>query len=377
MSSYNNIRKIKYTKNPSDVVSLHEYIIFEDTHANEKYVVFKFANNVNQRLFELKFEVLQYNKDNELLEKSTVLHNNFIAEANDLFVPNAKLKVNFECESLEVKLEYAAFDRVSWSNGEFADNSYRFDSYAEKVSKPQDKTDKDSKKQEKVEKNKLKRNKLGFNIRNIFRRNKATFPAVFNVFLSIIIIGLVIASTFYFRNTTGGTGVDNFVVLENSSTVTILSYSGNDENVIIPATLEIDEVAYRVDKIAAGAFRNSKVTSIEFRTEGSLVIETGAFKGCSRLTDVTAPEARGTITVMEGAFTDCTALTTFTVPTAALCSKCFDGTNNIKNLAFNNVVFSGGKLLDIFNGLESITLSTLYMNVTASAEFLAGVTISR
>ena len=47
MSSYNNIRKIKYTKNPTDVVALQEYIIFEDSHANEKYVVFRFSNNVN------------------------------------------------------------------------------------------------------------------------------------------------------------------------------------------------------------------------------------------------------------------------------------------------------------------------------------------
>ena len=378
MSSYNNIRKIKYTKNPTDVVSLNEYIIFEDAHANEKYVVFKFSNNVNQRLFEIKFEVLQYNKDNELLEKSTVLHNNFVAEANDLFVPNAKLKVNFECESLEVKLEFAAFDRVQWSNGEFSDNSYRFEKYAESVSKSaQAKPSAEVKKEEKDDKQKLKRNKLGFSIRNIYRRNKAAFPAVFNVFLCLIVIGLVIFSTFYYKNVTSGMGVNGFVVKEESGFVTIISYTGNNENVVIPSTILVDEDYCEVTKIANGAFKNSDITSVEFRTEAELVIETGAFSGCSKLTSVYGGGSRGSITVMQGAFSNCKALTSFQVSTAELCSKCFSGTNNIKDLAFANVVYSGGKLLDIFSGLESITLNSLSMNASVTEAFMQGVTVLR
>lgn len=371
MSSYNNIRKIKYTKSPSDVVTLHEYIIFEDSHAKEKYVVFKFSNNVNQRLLSFKFEVLQYNGANELLEKSVVVHENFIAEANDLFVPNAKLKVNFECESLEVKLVSASFDRVVWNEGEFSDNSYRFDEYAEKTLKPARavKTSGGADKNDKPKKQKYK--KLGFNIRNIFRRNKATFPAVFNVILSIIVIGLIVASTFYFKNVTGAFAVDDFVVLENSGYVTILDYVGKDDDVEIPSMLG----EYTVDKIAKGAFKNSSVKRIEFQTTSRLFrIETGAFVGCSNLTEVTANPTCSTITVMEGAFTDCTALTTFTVPTAELCSKCFYGTDNIKSLAFDSVVFSGGKLLDIFNEIASITFDYLFMNASVSASFLEGVT---
>ena len=379
MSSYNNIRKIKYTKNPSDVVSLQEYIIFEDSHAKEKYVVFKFSNNLNQRLLGFKFEVLQYNKDNELLEKSVVLHEDFTAEANDLFVPNAKLKVNFECESLEVKLASASFDRVVWSDGEFQDNSYSFDSYAETVAKPARGANATDVKKKPNEKDKNKKNKLGYNIKDIFRRNKAGFPTVFNVFLCIVFVGLIVFSTFYFKNATGAFSVEDFVVQESSSGyVTILDYAGNEEDIEIPSILETEDDVYYVAKIAKGAFSNSSIKSIEIKTERSLLIETGAFSNCSNLTEVIGASFCGEIIVMEGAFKNCTALNTFIVPTAELCSKCFDGTNNIKNLEFYMLEDRGKKLLDIFNGLNSISLNHLkYYFSNVPDNFLENVSSSR
>lgn len=370
MSSYNNIQKIKYTKNPSDVVSLHEYIIFEDTHAKEKFVVFKFSNNVNQRLFELRFEVLQYNGDNELIEKSVVVHNNFVAGANELFVPNAKLKVNFECQSLEVRLETASFDRVVWSDGVFSDNSYRFDSYAETVTGSAQTLPASEEKKSHGKKQKQKKNKFGFNIRNISRRNRAVFPAVFNVILSVILIGLVVFSTFYFKNVTGAFSVGDFVVKESSTGyVTILGYAGSDENIEIPSTLD-DK--YSVTKIGEGAFRNSDVKNIVLNTQRSLVIETGAFNGCNALTVISAADGCGEVTVMESAFKNCKALNEFNVPTAKLCKKCFDGTHNVKTLKINSVVFTDGRLLDIFNGLESVTLN-YSVKATYPASFYEGV----
>ena len=381
MSSYNNIRKIKYTKNPTDIVTLHEYIIFEDSHAKEKYVVFKFSNNVNQRLLGFKFEVLQYNKDNELLEKSVVVHENFVAEANDLFVPNAKLKINFECESLEVRLESASFDRVIWSDGEFKDNSYRFEQYAETLTKKGEKPAPaaESKQHQKAAEPKQNKNKLDFSIKNIFRRNKAVFPAVFNVILCVIVIGFVIFSTFYFKRVTGAFAVGDFILEESSpGYVSIVNYTGNSESVTIPSNFE--DGRYYVIKIAKGAFGNSTVKGVEFKTEKSLTIETGAFANCGNLASVTGTKSCGDITLMEGAFTDCSALTSFTVSTAQLCRKCFDGTNNITILVFDSVVFSDGKLLDIFNGISSITLDNILFNITdmdVPDSFFDGVTFRR
>ncbi len=375
MSSYNNIQKIKYTKTPADIVSLHEYIIFEDTRAKEKYVVFKFSNNLNQRLFEFQFEVLQYNRDNELIEKSVVSHSGFVAEANDLFVPGAKLKVNFECQSLEIKLESAKFDRVLWKNGEFSDNSYRFDEYAENKKASDTAPVTELKKKTKEKTKKKKQSQTGFNIRNIFRRNKAVFPAVFNVILAVLFIGLIIGSTFYFKGVTGAFVIDDFVVRENSpGYVTILNYGGTEEEMTVPYKLG----NYSVSTIAEGAFKSSGVKRVEFTT-GALVIETGAFKNCSALTEVIGSSECGKITVMEGAFKNCSSLSTFSVDTAWLSRKCFDGTDNIKVLRFDRVVYYNdpeAKLLDIFNALKGITLTSLVFDYSTVADyslFLAGI----
>lgn len=375
MSSYNNIRKIKYTKNPSDVVSLYEYILFEDLHAKEKYVVFKFSNNVNQQLFDFKFEVLQYNADNELIEKSTVAYNNSVAQPNELFVPNAKLKVNFDCCSLEVNLEEASFDRVVWSGGEFKDNSYRFDTYAQSVAAatPQASAVKELKKPQKEKKNK-RRNKLGFNIRNIFRRNKAAFPAVFNVIVSVIFVALVVLSAFYFKKETGAFAADGYVLKESSSGyVTVLQYTGDEENLVIPDKIK-DCYVTKIDK---GAFVNAQFKTVVINTSRSLVIETGAFKNCKNLVSVTGGGECSGVTVLESAFTDCASLTDFYMPTAKLGKQCFDGTDSIKNLYFNDVLFSGGKLLDLFNNLDSLKLNSLYIAAFAAipVSFLENVTI--
>lgn len=131
MSSYNNIVKIKYSEKQAeaDVVQLEEYIIFEDERAKQKYIVFKFINKINQQLQGLEFEVHQYNLNNELVEKSVVIYDKFLARAEEPFVPNAKLKVNYGCKSISIKIIKAAYDRCIFDNGTFLDNSYKFDHY--------------------------------------------------------------------------------------------------------------------------------------------------------------------------------------------------------------------------------------------------------
>ena len=117
MSSYNRVEKIKYAKDPTDVVSLDEYIVFENARAEEKCVVFKFSNNLNQQLYELRFEVLQYDTEGDLLEKSVAIYKDFVAAPNAPFVPDAKLRINFACSRIQVRLIFAAFDRVKWEDG--------------------------------------------------------------------------------------------------------------------------------------------------------------------------------------------------------------------------------------------------------------------
>ena len=102
MSLYNNVTKIKYTGNLSDLVALNEYIIFQDDKAKRKYIVFKFTNNVTQQLLGMEFEVCQYNAEENLIEKSVVIYNKFLAGAEEEFVPKAKLRVSYHMSLIPI-----------------------------------------------------------------------------------------------------------------------------------------------------------------------------------------------------------------------------------------------------------------------------------
>ena len=334
MSSYNNIRKIQYTKNPSDVVALKEYIIFEDGRDEEKFIVFKFVNNLNQSLLALKFEVLQFDAENKLLEKSEVLYDKFVAEANSPFVPNAKLKVNFACESVCVNLIFAAFDRVKWERGEFRDNTYKFDSYAYDVSSRapvinQAATGKAAK-PVKTKAKKSKSKKETFGVKCISKKNLAKFPVVFNILFIILVAAFVAASLIYFRKTSSKIQIEGFdLQVISEDTAGVLGYDGNETELVIPEKLG----DYTVVKINGGAFEKSKIKSVSFET-GDIVVENGAFNACGDLTTVTSSAGCGTVTLMDYAFYNCAGITDISLPSSVLSVSCFGGSENVKNLSF-------------------------------------------
>ena len=230
MSSYNNIVKIKYSEKQAeaDVVKLEEYIIFEDERARQKFIVFKFVNNINQQLQGLEFEVNQYNLDNELVEKSIAIYDNFLAQPNEPFVPNAKLKVNYACQTISIKIIKAAYDRMIFDKGEFLDNSYHFDHYfgdafdMGKKKAPSAATAPSGKGGGKKGKGGKKKRKTGdiavkgsapkrgvvladlpkmgkksFAIENETTRNRAKFPTIFNI-IAIVASLAFVGGTFWY-----------------------------------------------------------------------------------------------------------------------------------------------------------------------------------
>ena len=108
-------------------MALTEYILFEDAKTEARYALLKFINNLDQSLYGVQFEVLQYDADKNLLEKSLVVYDKFNAEAHQSFVPKAKLKLSPDCRSISVHLVSAEFDRIRWEKGEFTDNPYTFE----------------------------------------------------------------------------------------------------------------------------------------------------------------------------------------------------------------------------------------------------------
>lgn len=277
MSSYNNIEKIKYTQNTSEVVNLLEYIVFENELAEEKYIVFKFVNKVNQQLLGMEFEVNQYNVDNDLVEKSVVIYDEFLANPSENFVPNAKLKVNYACKTISIKLRKAAYDRFMWNEGEYEDNSYKFEHYFhdEKSQKPAAKPADKKAKKEKTKKPSDKK----FELKNVTKKNIARFPAVFLAIIFIVVTAFVGVSLYFFEKRSDRFTLDNYDLRRiDGDTVSIYGYDGGErDELIIPAQIK----GYRVVRIESGAFTDCQMSGVTISSD--VILEKQAFVNCDKL----------------------------------------------------------------------------------------------
>jgi len=334
MSSYNNIEKIKYAS-ADCVVTLREYVIFEDERAEEKYVVFKFSNNVSQQLLGMEFEVSQYDIDNNLVEKSVVIYNKFLAKPDEPFVPNAKLKVNYACKRLSVRLVQAAFDRFIWKEGKYLDNSYKFEHYARdedtEAAKRFPAKDIKVKEQKPAPAPKKRKKGLPFTAKNTTRKNIARFPGVFNFFVCILIFAAIGLSIYFFNAKATAFTLDNFdlkIVDGNAKTVSVTGYAGEDTDLTIPAKIG----DYTVIKIDENAFKNSEITSVRFNSS-KLYIESCAFYGCENLKTVFAT---GEVTVKGEAFENCSRLESVTLPNSTLLIGCLKGCNSLTYLEYKS-----------------------------------------
>jgi len=347
MSSYNNIEKIKYAS-ADCVVTLKEYIIFEDERAEEKYVVFKFSNNVSQQLLGMEFEVSQYDIDNNLVEKSVVIYNKFLAKPDRPFVPNAKLKVNYACKTLSVRLVQAAFDRFIWKEGKYLDNSYKFEHYArdedtEAAKRATPAKEVKVKEQQPPRAPKKRKGRLPFTAKNTTRKNIARFPGVFNFFVCILIFAAIGLSIYFFNAKSTAFTLDDFdlkIVDGTANTVTVTGYAGEDTNLTIPAKIG----DYAVVRIGENAFKNSEVTSVKFNSS-KLYVESCAFVGCENLKTVSAT---GEVTVKGEAFENCARLESVTLPNSTLLIGCLKGCNRLAYLEYKST--DAKTVDDLFSG---------------------------
>lgn len=331
MSSYNNIEKIRYASEDC-VVTLQEYIVFENEREREKYVVFKFSNNVSQQLLGMEFEVSQYDTDGNLIEKSVVIYNKFLSKPNSSFVPNAKLKVNFAFKTLSVRLVKAAFDRFLWKEGEFLDNSYKFEHYAADRDKEQPVKPAQASQPAVtyVKPQKSGRGALPFKAKNATRKNVPRFPGIFNFLICALVIAAIGVSIYLFTLKTTGFTLDNFdvkVINENDKTVAITGYAGEETDLVIPATVG----EYSVIRINADAFKNSKIETVTI--EASAYIESNAFSGCENLKTVASDK---NLSVTENAFINCTSLVTVNLSCSYLYSGSLTGCTGVKVVIFDS-----------------------------------------
>lgn len=366
MSSYNSIEKIKYTDDLSDAVALNEYIMFGDERSEQKYIVFKFSNNVNQKLLGMKFEVSQYDMHDNLIEKSVVIYNNFLAKANSEFVPKAKLKVLYACKRISVKLLQAAFDRVLWNEGEYVDNSYKFEHYArdekyiDEVERPKIAPPPPAPK--KITKDDTER----FRAKNVTKKNIAVFPKVFYWITSILLVVAIAVTVWLFPKFSDRftlAGYDLEVLYDNR--VQLCGYEGDEAEIVVPG--EIEE--YVVVSVGSGAFRHLPATKITL-PESVTRIGKGAFKNMRNLQSV---ECASSSVAVEGyAFEDVGSLTSFTMTGAQLMKNCFYGCSQLERITFAKTDVK--KFLDLFGTTEHSAIIRAFIGeFELHADFFDGV----
>lgn len=135
------------------------------------------------------------------------------------------------------------------------------------------------------------------------------------------------------QRTSGG-----FTYDVDGKTVTIISYTGNDTTVTVPAKIG----GRRVAKIAKGAFASSKATSLVFDDDISqITFEEECFKGQTTLTYVQLPSAIEEIP--DSCFEDCTALEHIVLPSGitTIGNNAFEGCTSLSytgNDSSNKVV---------------------------------------
>lgn len=319
MISYKNVKKFKYERNSADVVALREYIIYQDAKDGKKYALLNFYNNLNQQLYGIKFEILQYDGGGNLLSKTLLLHDKFTAAENDSFVPQAKVKLSENCESISYNLIAATFDRVKWEKGEFTDNSYEFERYVDNAglnNEVRQVETVDTAKPEKKKRRKEKIPKNGFVMHSVMRKNAAAFPKVFAVFAAILLICGALASSLYIRFTTKRYEIDDFIVQPTGeSTIAICGYEGKSTDVIIPSVID----GRTVTRIAQNAFSNSYVKNVVI-SAARVTVDKKAFYG-SKLETI---KGDGDIRLLSDSLGKCAYLKTVDLPFGSVSQYAFE-----------------------------------------------------
>ena len=121
------------------------------------------------------------------------------------------------------------------------------------------------------------------------------------------------------------TGTDGLQYSYNGEdlTATVIGYTGEATEVVIPAEVTHEDKTYKVTAIGGYAFLGDFTLTNVIIPEGVTEIAYYAFAGCTSLTNVTIPE--GVTYIGDLAFDSCTSLTSVTIP---------EGVTHIGNRAF-------------------------------------------
>lgn len=356
MSSFNSIEKFVYKKHSEDPVSLIEYIVFANDSNQEKYALLKFRNNLNQIVRYFKFNVFQYDENNVLLEKSLIQYDRFSANPQDEFVPNSKIALNYACAKIEVNLEYACFEQLTWENNEFSVIPYsrkEFENeFTEKNKSLETRVDKTETKKTKHVKERASKAKRKTKVKNIIKMNITKASKRIAILLSLLLMVGIVFAVYGVRDEIDTFSDANFEYYKDASgNVVIDKYIGDDDSVIIPYFVG----GLKIVSIEDGAFEEAKITSVtsyaknltigeeafinctrlkEFVDKGSVyLIKSSAFEGCTNLKEVTVT---GPASIYKYAFRDCSNLRLFNGEETFISQQAFLNCSKLEEFNFGS-----------------------------------------
>lgn len=376
MNSINSIRKVKYSDNRDSIVSLKEYICFENELEKKQYAIFKFQNNLNQKLSKMTFDVMQYDSENFMIRKTTINYEDFVAERGELFVPKMKMQFDIFTDHIEIELKYAKFERVEWVDGVMKPIPYTLDEFRDNKEKPEKKSSKEEKLLEKQRIKEIKRNnkaneKRTIAVNDVTKKNKPLISAVLATMMSLALVAFVVVSVVLFEMKSPLFSIGEFTYKKlDKDTVSIYKFNGGTDEVTISDKVDnydivlVDKKAFKNSKITSltlmspieigiSSFENcehlSKIEGIEFITN----IGDFGFKNCISLTNFSSTELDS---VGVGAFEGCISLSNVSIHNATIDSNAFKGDSKLTQLDIRDT--KTNSLYGIFN-FDGINLRKL------------------
>ena len=377
MNSFNNLEKVIYSNNEDSVVALKEYVLFDEKIKNCKYLILKFYNTLSQKICKIKFEITQFDENKNLLAKSIMEHDKFEGEANQTFIPDAKMKVHKDCVSIEYRLIYARFETLYYENGALHKISFDYKDYQEKLDleelKKETKTKKKKDPNRKWKKKALKRERKQLTKADkrmakhgglyIERRFKIYKSFIERFLIFILTVGMIVLTYFSIMNFSStsseltylGTTYSITYHINGDGNLSVVEFDGRANSIEIPYSFG----GRTIVSINRKAFNNDNVKAVTINA--NLIIDDSAFYNCPKLERV---NGNGILTISTNSFVNCEGLNTIELLKCTSVNE--NAFNNCPNITYLDVE-SATVERDAFSGLDN--LRTLAYGDTKAIRF--------